>query len=78
MIGKHPDGWDLMKKSSQRMLNFMTLSRDMSLVIPTPSTEAVAIIGCFINFLQNWTTQLSPHPYHDRRFQEHLFTSSCL
>jgi hypothetical protein len=28
--------------------------------------------------LQNWTTQLPPHPYHDRRFQEHLFTSSCL
>jgi hypothetical protein len=77
MIGKHPDGWDLVKESSPRWMNFMRLSRDINLGIPTPSTEAVAIIGCLINFLQNRTTQLPPHPYHDRRFQEGLFTSSC-
>jgi hypothetical protein len=37
-IGKHPDGWDLVKEPSQRWLKFMRLHRSLILGTPTHST----------------------------------------
>jgi hypothetical protein len=57
-IGKHPDGWDLVKKLSQRMAEVHEI-KQADLRHPSPLYfEAIAITGYLINLLLNPTIWL--------------------
>jgi TusA-related sulfurtransferase len=61
-IGKHPDGWDLVKELSQQMTEVHEVFKwSPDFRHPHPIYfETIAIIGCLINFLLNLTIWLPP------------------